>query len=88
MTKCFFCGREEYDHKGVHFIRNTGVVQFFCSSKCRKNSTKLKRDKRKLKWTEAFHETRTKGIEREALVKAEREKPSTESEPAKVKKKK
>lgn len=60
MTKCVFCGKEEHGHKGVHLIRNIGVVDFYCSSKCRKNSMKLKRDKRKLKWTEAFHTTREK----------------------------
>lgn len=65
MTKCTFCGREEKPFKGVHLIRNTGNVSFFCSSKCRKNSEKLKRDKRVLKWTEAFHETREKGRAKE-----------------------
>ena len=60
MTKCTFCGRDERSFKGVHLIRNIGVVSFFCSSKCRKNSEKLKRDKRRVRWTEAFHETRGK----------------------------
>jgi large subunit ribosomal protein L24e len=68
MTKCSFCGKEEYPHKGIHFIRNTGVVQYFCSSKCRKNLTKLKRDKRKIRWTNAFHETRDKARERAKAV--------------------
>ena len=54
MTKCFFCGREESLHKGVHLIKNDGNVEFYCSSKCRKNSLKLKRDKKRLKWTEAY----------------------------------
>ena len=60
MVKCVFCGREEKAFKGVHLIKNTGTINFFCSSKCRKNSLKLKRDKRKMKWTEAFHSTRDK----------------------------
>jgi len=64
MTKCVFCGKDEYPHKGLHLIRNIGTVDFFCSSKCRKNATKLKRDKRKLKWTESFHITREKSRER------------------------
>lgn len=54
MTKCVFCGRDESNFKGVHLIRNTGAVDFFCSSKCRKNSLKLRRDKRRLKWTEGY----------------------------------
>lgn len=62
MVKCSFCGREESPHKGVHLIKNIGVVAFYCSGKCRKNSEKLKRDKRKVRWTEAFHVTRDKAI--------------------------
>lgn len=54
MVKCFFCGKEEYAFKGVHFIKNDGNVNYFCSSKCRSNSIGLRRDKRKVKWTEAF----------------------------------
>jgi large subunit ribosomal protein L24e len=60
MTKCVFCGKDESPHKGLHLIRNSGAVDYFCSSKCRKNSLKLKRDKRKVRWTEAFHVTREK----------------------------
>ena len=54
MVKCVFCGKEEHPHKGVHLIKNDGSVDFYCSSKCRKNSLKLKRDKKRLKWTEAY----------------------------------
>jgi|SRR3989338_1596527 len=82
MTKCFFCGKEEYAHKGVHLIRNTGVVQFFCSSKCRKNSIKLKRDKRKIRWTNAFHETREKARERAKAVVEKTSLPRTEHVPS------
>ena len=60
MVKCSFCGREEHPSRGIHFIKNIGVVNYFCSSKCRKNSLKLRRDKRKLKWTSTFHEAREK----------------------------
>ncbi len=49
-----YCGREEVLFRGIHLITNEGVVQYLCSSKCRKNAFKLKRDKRKLKWTEAY----------------------------------
>lgn len=54
MVKCVFCGREDSPHKGVHFIKNDGTVNFFCSKKCRLNSMKLKRDKRRVKWTESY----------------------------------
>jgi large subunit ribosomal protein L24e len=79
MTKCTFCGREEYAFKGVHLLRNSGTVNFFCSSKCRKNALKLERDKRKLKWTEAFHIMRGKVREKEK-VKQSAEKKIDEAE--------
>ncbi len=60
MTKCVFCGREEHSFKGLHLIKNDGSVNFFCSSKCRKNLLKLGRDKRRLKWTLAYREEREK----------------------------
>lgn len=60
MVKCTFCGKEERPHKGVHLIRNSGTVDYFCTNKCRMCALKLKRDKRKIRWTEAFHITREK----------------------------
>lgn len=70
MVKCFFCGKEESPHKGIHLIRNTGVVLFFCSSKCRKNTLELKRDKRKIRWTEAYAESKAKSLAKHAKIKA------------------
>lgn len=72
MTKCVFCGREESQYRGLHLIRNVGTVDFFCSSKCRKNVMKLKRDKRKVRWTEASSIVRKKKVEEK--IKAEEKK--------------
>lgn len=71
MVKCFFCGRDESPHKGLHLIRNDGTVSYFCSSKCRKNTLNLKRDKRKIKWAEAFHIAREKARVKEAAEREE-----------------
>ena len=71
MVKCVFCGKEEESFKGTHLVKNDGSVNYFCSSKCRKNSLKLKRDKRKFRWTEAFHVTREKARERVKAREAE-----------------
>ncbi len=60
MVKCTFCGKEENSYKGVHLLKNDGSIDYFCSSKCRKNALHLRRDKRKLKWTEAYLEVRAK----------------------------
>lgn len=54
MVKCTFCGKDYPPHIGVHIISNNGTINFYCSSKCRKNALKLKRDNKKLKWTEAY----------------------------------
>lgn len=60
MTKCVFCGSEESPYRGVHLIKNDGSVSFFCSGKCRKNALNLGRDRKKIKWTEAYGITQEK----------------------------
>ena len=66
MPKCNFCGKDESHYKGINVIKNDGTIQYFCSGKCRKNSLKLKRDRRNVRWTEAFHITRERARERAA----------------------
>ena len=89
MTKCAFCGKEERTFKGTHLIRNTGIVSFFCSGKCRKNSEKLRRDKRKLKWTEAFHIGREKVQEKARIAQEKISEQKKEAAPEKkIRKKK
>ncbi len=56
MVKCFFCGKNEDSFKGIHLIKNDGTIVYFCSGKCRKNALKLKRDKRRVRWTSFFRE--------------------------------
>ena len=73
MVKCSFCGKEEYAFKGVHLIKNDGTVAYFCSSKCRVNTLKLRRDKRKIRWTEAFREKSDKEkVKRKGIAAAEK----------------
>jgi len=71
VAKCAFCGKEQEDYKGVYYIKNDGTVLYFSSGKCLKNHLKLKRDKRKVRWTEAFHQTRQKRIDKEIAKKQE-----------------
>jgi len=90
VAKCVFCGCEQDDYLGTYLIRNEGSVVYYCSSKCRKNHIKLGRDKRKMKWTEAFRDSRVKRIatEKKAHEKAENEKAQhkVENKPVHVKK--
>lgn len=48
--KCAFCGKEVRLGSGILFVRNDGSTRSYCSSKCRRNELKLRRDPRKLKW--------------------------------------
>lgn len=72
MAKCIFCGKEQADYLGTFLIKNDGTMVYYCSNKCRKNHLTLGRDKRKLKWTAAFRETREKRILKAAQTPAKK----------------
>jgi large subunit ribosomal protein L24e len=54
IFKCSFCGYDIAPGTGMSVVRRDGRVLRFCSSKCRKNMLGLKRDPRKLKWTNFY----------------------------------
>lgn len=87
MTKCVFCGTESSPYRGVSRINNDGSVSFFCSGKCRKNAIVLRRDKKKLKWTEAHRISQEKAAASEKRASdKEAEKKASESKPEEKKK--
>lgn len=87
MVKCHFCGIETSQYAGVHLLRNDGTVVYLCSSKCRKNALKLKRDKKKFKWTAAYGIEAAESAERETRKEAaDKEAKSTESKREEAKK--
>ncbi|MFP3230245.1 MAG: 50S ribosomal protein L24e [Caldisphaera sp.] len=47
---CSFCGRSIEPGTGRMYIGLRGEILWFCSSKCYKNSIKLSRKPRELKW--------------------------------------
>ncbi|TRO57900.1 50S ribosomal protein L24e [[Eubacterium] cellulosolvens] len=51
---CSFCGKKYPPSSGTSYIRNDGSILYFCSTKCRKSQLELRRDPRKLKWTEHY----------------------------------
>ncbi|RJX16299.1 50S ribosomal protein L24e [Candidatus Bathyarchaeota archaeon] len=57
---CSFCGKEFPQGMGIMYVKNDGTILWYCSSKCRKNSLKLRRDSRKLKWT-AYYGKKERG---------------------------
>ena len=54
LRQCTFCGNDIEPGTGSMFVRLDGSVNFYCSSKCRKNHLKLRRNPRKLKWTKFY----------------------------------
>ncbi len=51
MITCYFCGKEIPKGTGIIYVKKDGKAFYFCSSKCKKNSLKLKREGRRTKWT-------------------------------------
>lgn len=87
MVKCSFCGTEASQYIGLHLIRNDGTIAYFCSSKCRKNALKLKRDRKRVKWTNFYSTEKIKiGVKAEEK-KAEARKEEAKKEESKKEKK-
>ena len=50
MPRCSFCKKNYEFPRGLTLVLNDGNILYFCSSKCRKNQLKLKRDNKKVNW--------------------------------------
>jgi large subunit ribosomal protein L24e len=50
IKKCSFCKNAISHGTGKMLVKKDGSTFFFCSGKCEKNSLKLKRSFRKVKW--------------------------------------
>lgn len=55
MAKCDFCKNRIEQGTGKLYVKKDGKMLHFCSSKCEKNTLKLKRKPRTTKWTEEYH---------------------------------
>ncbi len=88
---CSFCGKEIEPGTGRMFVKKDGTVLFFCTSKCFKNSMKLKRVPRRVRWTEQYRrEKRIRtGVKEEKENKEDKKakKPVRKKSGEKVKKK-
>jgi large subunit ribosomal protein L24e len=60
MAKCSFCGVEIEKGTGKMLVKKDGKIFYFCSMKCEKNLTKLKRKPRTKQWTEESRKARGK----------------------------
>ncbi|AFU60264.1 50S ribosomal protein L24e [Candidatus Nitrososphaera gargensis Ga9.2] len=54
FRNCAFCGRSIPGGTGTMHVRNDGRILWTCSTKCSKNMFVIRRDPRKLKWTEKY----------------------------------
>jgi len=50
MVKCTFCKGDIELGTGTMYVKNDGKIFYFCSSKCHKNTMKLKRNPANAKW--------------------------------------
>jgi large subunit ribosomal protein L24e len=54
LRNCFFCGQRISSASGIMLIKNDGSIKWTCSNKLKKNLSKLRRDPRKMKWTNKY----------------------------------
>ena len=51
MAYCSFCNNEVLKGTGEIYVLKDGTTLNYCGSKCKRNSQKLKREGRLMKWT-------------------------------------
>ena len=73
MPNCSFCDNPLARGTGLMYVKKDGTVFYFCSSKCRKNTLKLKREGRRQKWTVASRKFKAGERKRGAKDKKEKE---------------
>lgn len=79
LAKCAYCGIEQEDYLGTYLIKNDGSVVYYSSSKCMKGHLGNKRDRRKVRWTEAF-----KTAQKDRLAKKTKTKPTKKERKARA----
>ena len=68
MPRCSFCKQNYEFPRGLTLVLNDGSINYFCSSKCRKNH-QMKRDPKKINWTRRVK----KGIATQVVIKEAKE---------------
>lgn len=61
MPNCNFCDSQIKKGTGTMYAKKDGTIFYFCSSKCRKNTIKLRREGRRQKWTESGRKFKAEG---------------------------
>jgi len=58
LSKCLFCGEKMPVGTGKMLVLKSNKVMYFCSGKCEKN-WKMKRDPKRIKWSESYKKGKT-----------------------------
>ena len=88
MPKCSFCGETIRKGTGKMFVHTDGRIAYFCSSKCEKNTRKLKRNPAKTAWTRKYQDLKKSSgsAQKEAKKEQKQEKPAKEEKKKQEKK--
>ncbi|MFX1466498.1 MAG: 50S ribosomal protein L24e [Promethearchaeota archaeon] len=57
IRECSFCAIKIKPGTGMLFVKTDGSTRWYCSSKCKKSDA-MKRNPRKLKWTNRYESKR------------------------------
>ena len=60
MPKCSFCGETLKTGTGKMFVTNANRIYYWCSKKCERN-WEMKRNPKKVKWTDTHRNKKASG---------------------------
>lgn len=87
MPKCSFCGEIIRKGTGKMFVHVDGRISYFCSSKCERNTRKLKRNPAKTAWTRKYQDLKkSSGSVQKEAKEQKQEKPAKEEKKKQEKK--
>ena len=85
--ECSFCGKDIRKESLSIYVNSKGKMFYFCSSKCDRNRLKLKRSRRKTKWTKSYRKEKavrlkllSEGKKTDEIKDLEKERERTEEE--------
>lgn len=52
--RCSFCSKDIARTTGIMYVKTDGSLLRFCDQKCKKSMVDMKRNPRKLKWTNRY----------------------------------
>ena len=82
MPTCAFSGEKIPRGRGLMYVLKDGKILWFKNSKCQKNFVSLKRNPRKIKWTQAYRDMNKKGtVEKKAVSPATKKETSVKKQP-------